>query len=61
MSIVVGIASVAMVMYGGFKFISSSGDPAKSAAARKTITYAIAGLLTALFGQAIIIFVLNKL
>ena len=61
LSLVVGITSVVMIMFGGLKYINSRGDPAKAAGAKNTIVYSVIGLVLAIFAQAIIIFVLNKL
>lgn len=60
-SIVIGIAAVIMIMVGGVRYITSSGDPNNTTGAKNTILYAIVGLLVALLAQAIIIFVINKL
>lgn len=60
-SIVVGIAAVIMLLIGSFKYINSAGDSAQAVNARKTITFAIVGILATLFAQATIYFVLDKL
>jgi hypothetical protein len=60
-SIVVGLAAVVMLLLGGFKFVSSTGDSTKVASARRAVMYAIVGVLTALFAQGIVLFVLDKL
>ena len=36
-----GLAAVAFVIYGGFQFILSQGDPEKAASARKTISITV--------------------
>ncbi len=43
-----------MLIIGGFKFITSGGDPQKTASARGTITWAIAGLVLATLAFLII-------
>lgn len=58
---IVGIASVIMIMIGGFKYITSSGDPTNTKSAKDTILYAIIGILIATVAQSLIVFVLNKL
>ena len=59
-SILAGIAGVIMIMIGGFRYIRSSGEPAKLSEAQSTIIYAIIGLLVAAAGQLIVAFVLNR-
>ncbi len=47
-SVVLGLAGIAlfiMLIIGGFKFITAGGDPKAAEAAKKTLTYAIAGLV----------------
>lgn len=55
-----GFVAVIMVIYGGFRYIISNGDPAKITAARQTITYALVGLVVLVLARSIIIFVLNR-
>lgn len=43
--VLAGIVAVFMVVAAGYKFIRSEGDPEKIASARKTLTYAIGGLI----------------
>ena len=40
-----GFAAFAMLIFGGFRYLTSSGDPKATAQARGTLTWAIAGLL----------------
>lgn len=39
------IAALVFVIYGGFKWMTSSGDKAKLDSARKTIMFAVVGLI----------------
>lgn len=39
------IALLAMLLVGGFQFITSGGDPKAAAAARATLTYAVIGII----------------
>lgn len=39
------IAVFAMLLYGGFKYLTAGGDPKGNEAAKATITYAVIGLL----------------
>jgi len=60
-SIAIGIAAVIMLMIGGFKYITSAGNANNINSAKRTVMFAIIGVLTALFAQGIILFVLDKL
>jgi hypothetical protein len=59
-SAVVGIIAVIMIIYGGFKFITSGGDSTKVTSARNTIIYAVIGLIIVALAQTIARFVLEK-
>jgi len=59
-SLVVGIISVIMIIYGGFKYITSGGDSGNVTGARNTITYAVIGLVIVALAQFVVQFVLNK-
>lgn len=61
LSWVVGIASVIMIIVGGFRFITSGGDSNSVASARSTVLYAVIGLVIAAFAQIIVQFVLQKI
>lgn len=52
-----GIAALILVIISGFKFVTSGGDPKQAEGARKTLTYAIIGLVVVLFSFAIISFI----
>ena len=58
---VVGVASVLMIMVGGFKYITSQGDSGNISSAKNTILYAIIGLVIVAFTQVIVRFVINKI
>jgi hypothetical protein len=58
---VVGMASVVMIIIGGFKFVTSSGDPSNIKSAKDTIMFAFVGLTVALLAQSIVVFVLSRL
>lgn len=57
---VVGVISVIMIIYGGFKYITSGGDAGGVTAAKNTILYAIVGLIIVALAQVIVQFVLSK-
>ena len=47
-SVVLGLAGIVlfiMLLMGGFKFITAGGDPKAVESAKKTLTYAIAGMV----------------
>ena len=60
-SFIVGIVAVIMIIYGGFRYISSGGDSTKISNAKNTIIYAIIGLIVVAFAQIIVKFVLGKI
>lgn len=51
---IVSITAVIMVVVGGIKYTTSGGDSNKIQSAKNTITYAIVGLVIAIFAWAII-------
>lgn len=59
-SVVVGIVAVIMIVYGGFRYITSGGDSGKVTSARNTILYAIIGLIIVALAQFVVKFVLSK-
>ncbi|MCS7092755.1 MAG: pilin [Patescibacteria group bacterium] len=57
LSYVLGFAGIVLFIYlliGGFKYITSGGDPQQAGAAKNTITYAIGGLVVIVFSFFII-------
>ena len=58
---VVGVVAVIMVIWGGFSYVTSAGDPQKAAKGRMTIVYALVGLIIVALAQVIVKFVLNKI
>jgi uncharacterized membrane protein YuzA (DUF378 family) len=59
-SIIVGVAAVIMIMVGGFKYVTASGDSGKLSSAKSTIVYAVVGLVIVAFAQSIVRFVIKK-
>lgn len=59
-SAIVGVIAVIMIVYGGFKYITSGGDSGKISAAQQTIIYAIVGLVIVALAQIIVRFVLFR-
>ncbi len=60
LSWVVGIAAVVVIIFGGFRYITSGGDSTKVGSAKNTILYAIIGLIIVAMAQVIVRFTLNK-
>lgn len=56
-----GILSVIMIIIGGITITTSKGDPGGINSGRTTIIYAVIGLVIAIFAQAIVTFVLQKI
>lgn len=48
------IASVFMIVWSAFNFVTANGDDAKLAQARKSLTFAIIGLIIAIMAMAIV-------
>ena len=59
-SIIVGVIAVLMIIFGGFKYITSGGDPTKVTSAKNTILYGLIGLIIVALAQIIVKFVLNQ-
>jgi cytochrome bd-type quinol oxidase subunit 2 len=59
-SLVVGVVAVIMIIIGGLKYITSSGDSNNITSAKNTILYAIIGLVVVALAQFIVKFVLSK-
>jgi hypothetical protein len=52
-----GIVFFVLLVVSGFKFITSGGDPKALEGARKTMTYAIAGLVVILLSYLILVLI----
>lgn len=59
-SLIVGIVAVIMIIIGGLKYITSSGDSNNITSAKNTILYAIIGLIVVALAQFVVKFVLAK-
>jgi hypothetical protein len=51
------MVAVAFVIYGGFQYINSRGEPDRAASGRKTIINALIGLVLAMIAVAIVSFI----
>ena len=59
--VVIGVLCVIGIIYGGYFYITSQGNPDKIVKAKSTILYSIIGLIVALSAFAIVQFVLTSL
>lgn len=59
-SLIIGAVAVIMIIYGGFKYITSGGNDSNVGAAKNTILYAVIGLIIVALAQVIVRFVLTK-
>jgi hypothetical protein len=59
-SLIVGAVSVIMIIFGGFKYITSGGNDSNVSGAKNTILYAVIGLVIVALAQIIVRFVLTK-
>lgn len=57
---IVGSISIIMVIYGGFRYVTSGGNDAGVSGAKNTIIYALIGLVIVALAQVIVHFVLSK-
>lgn len=60
-AVIVGMASVVMIVISGFKFVTASGDPGNIKSARDTLLYAIVGIVVTVSARFIVLFVLSRL
>lgn len=58
---IIGAISLLMVVIGGFKYITSTGDAQRINSAKNTILYSLVGVVISAFAFAIVNFVLVKL
>jgi len=56
---IAGLAFFAMFLVGGFKYLTSGGDPKKAAAATHTLTMAFIGLIGVIISWLILLFIKN--
>jgi hypothetical protein len=56
-----GLVAAVFVLYAGFQYVTSDGQPEKTADAQKTIINALIGMAIALVAAAVVSFIGNKL
>jgi len=59
-SVIVGVVAVIMIIFGGFRYITSGGDSTKVTNAKNTILYGLIGLIIVAVAQVLVKFVLNQ-
>lgn len=60
-SIAVGVASIIMIMIGGFKYVTSNGEASSIESAKNIILFSIIGVVIALLSQTLISFVFSRI
>ncbi|MDB5183208.1 MAG: hypothetical protein JWO47_992 [Candidatus Saccharibacteria bacterium] len=56
-----GLAGFFFVIYGGFRYITSQGEPDKTKQSRQTITNALIGMVISIIAAAAVSFIANTL
>lgn len=56
-----GLIAVIYLIYGGVQYITSAGDQAKADGAKKTILYALVGLIVIGFAMVLVNFVITAI
>jgi TRAP-type C4-dicarboxylate transport system permease small subunit len=57
----VGLVAFGYVIYGGFLYLTSQGEPDRTKAALGTLLNAVIGIVIAMFAAAIVSFIGNRL
>ncbi len=55
----IGLISFIMVLVGGFKILTSGGDPKGMAGGKQTITMAVAGIVLAILSWLVLVIIKN--
>lgn len=59
-SALVGLVAVLMIVFGGYRYITSAGDSTKVNSAKDTVLYAVVGLIIVALAQVIVKYVIHK-
>ena len=59
MLFIVGILSVAMIIYSGIRYVTAHGDKSQIESAKNTLIYSIVGLVIAIVAYAVVNWVLG--
>lgn len=57
---IIGALAFLMLVISGLRYVTTQGEPAKTAEIRRQIVYIAAGLAIAILADAIVTFVVNK-
>jgi hypothetical protein len=57
---IIGALAFLMIVISGLRYVTSSGDPQRTAKARDGVVYALVGLALALSAEAIVAFVVKR-
>jgi hypothetical protein len=57
----VGALAVIVLVFGGFRYVTSTGDPGRVKQAKDTIIYGVVGVVIALLAYAIVNFVISNI
>lgn len=60
LSLIVGAVAVIMIIYSGFRYVTSAGDSAKVSTAKNALIYALVGIAVAVLAQVFVHFVANR-
>lgn len=60
-SVAIAVIAVIMIIYGGFRYVTSAGNESSITAAKNTIIYAVIGLVIVAVAQVVVNFVLSNL
>jgi hypothetical protein len=58
--VITGSLSVIFVVWGGFRYVVSGGNPEETSKAKNTILYSIIGLVISIFAVTIVSFVAGR-
>ena len=58
---IAGLVAVAVIVYAGISYLTSSGDPAKARKATQALLFAVVGLIIVLFAAVITNYVIGGL
>jgi hypothetical protein len=61
MLFIVGVLSVIMIVFGGIRYTTSTGDKGRIDSAKNTIIYAVVGLVVAILAFALVQWVFSAL
>ena len=59
-SLIIGAVAVIMIIYAGFKYITSGGNDGNVSSAKNTLLYAVIGLVIVALAQFIVRYVLTR-